>query len=571
MQALGSRDTAVAVHLRAPRWERSLRASLAARMEVIAVAALAIATVGSRLVTRSSYLYNWDSVQYALGVHRFDLVAHRPHPPGYLGYIVLGRLFTQLLGGHPDQGLVLLSAVAEALAAVLLYLAARATWGTFAGWAAAILFATSPLAWIYGGVALNYALEPAFAVAVLWACLRAGDGRGRGLVVAAVLTALAGAIRPTDELFLAAPLALAAWGTWSRGQRREVIAGGGALVLASLAWLLPLLAASGGLSTYLTASRELSSRASGTSAVWSAGLDGVGRNGAAVVAGLSTALGLVVPLGATYLLCRVLPTTRRTTAPARSAYPALAVAAVVPPLAVYVLVHIGQLGYLLLVLPALILPAGVALQELAVAMSRRHATTIAGALLALCVVANLAIFAVPAGGMRDQVAQHDIYVSTLLSMVQRYDPASTVLITSAEADGSYRLAQYYLAQYPVIAVGRDRQGRAGEMFAAGAEGRWHPTAPEYDLARFERAHPLALPAAARTVVILDRGALDLVGDRGTASPVLFGDEWRLWSIPAPAAGVSPVISGRYLYLDAARCPCRGAAATRPLPVPHEPV
>jgi len=570
MQALGSRDIAVAAPRRVPRGVHSIPAALTRPVEAAGLASLALITVLSRLLTRSTFLYNWDAVQYALGVHRFDLVAHRPHPPGYLGYIILGRLFTDLLGGHTEQGLILLSAVAEAVAAVLLYLAARDHWGAFAGWAAAILFATSPLAWIYGGVALNYALEPAFAVAVLWACLRAGDGNGRALVIAALMTALAGAIRPTDELFLAGPLALAAWRSWSRGGRRVILAAGVALVVGSLAWLLPLLVASGGPATYIGASRELSARASGTSAVWSAGLDGVGRNGAAVVAGLATALGLVVPLGATYLVCRLIPAAREGDTPRRSGYPALAAATMVPALAIYVMVHIGQLGYLLLVLPALVLPAGAAIQRLAATMSRTHATAIAGALLALCVLANVAIFAIPAGGMRDQVTQHDAYVSTLLGMVRRYDPATTVLITGAEADGSYRLVQYYLPEYPVVAVGRDRQGRAGEMFAAGAEGRWRPTAPEYDLARFDRAHPLTLPASTRTLVVLDREAIDLVGDRGTASPVLFGDEWRLWAITASPAA-SPVISGRYLYVDAATCPCHGAGLARPVPVPHRPL
>lgn len=570
MQAAGSRELHVASGIVASARSRATRFALATRVEFVAVVACALGTVVSRLATRSSFLYNWDSVQYALGVQRFDLVAHRPHPPGYPGYILLGRLITDVAGVRPEGGLILLSAVAEAIAVVLLFLAARATWGRFAGWAAALLFATSPLAWIYGGVALNYALEPAFAVAVMWACLRACGGDRRSLVVAAVMTALAGAIRPTDEVFLAAPLAWAAWRTWRRGERQGVVVAGAALAAVSLAWLVPLLRASGGIGPYMTASRELSLKASGTSAVWKTGLDGVSRNGIAVLAGLATALGLVVPLGGTYLVCRAVPAMRGAAPSRRSDYPALAAAVLVPATMVYVLIHIGQLGYLLLLLPALVLPAGMAMEWLAMTISRRHAAAIKGGMLALCMAANVAIFAIPAGGMRDQVVQHDAYVATLLATVRHYDPATTTLVTSAEADGSYRLAQYYLGDYPVIAVGRDRRGRAGEMFAVGGGQRWHPSAPEYDLGRFDRAGSLALPPQTETILVLDRAAIDLVGDRGAATVMLFGDDWRLWAFrPGPAA--IPVGAGRYVYFDAASCPCRGAAAAHSLPVPGQPL
>ena len=539
-------------------------------MEFVGVTLLALVTIATRFLTRGRVLFNWDSIQYALGVERFDMVAHRPHPPGYLGYIALGRVFTHVSGDHPEAGLALLSAVAEAAAVVLIYLAARAAWGRFGGWAAGLLFASSPLVWLYGSVALNYALEPAFVAAVLWAGVRACAGSRRALVVAALVTALAGAIRPTDEIFLAVPLAWAAGRTWQRGDRRALALAGAALVGASLAWLVPLLVATGGLRTYLAASSELSARASSTSALWKAGLPGVARNGTAVVAGLATALGLLVPLGAAHLVFRAVPGLRAGRLAASRDYVALAVATTVPALAVYVLVHIGQLGYLLLLLPAIMLPAGLALGSLATAISRPHAPALRAGLLVLCVTANIAIFALPVGGMLDQLTQRDAYAGSMLAAVRRYDPASTLLVTSAEADGSYRLAQYYLPQYRVVALGRDRRLHAGEMFAVGGAPGWRGTVPEYDLARFEHAGNLTVPAATRTVLILDAGAINLVGDRSMATLVPFGDSWDLWSVRLDR-GPDATVAGRYVYLDAADCPCRGATAARPLPIPHQPL
>jgi hypothetical protein len=67
------------------------------------------------LPMRSAYLVNWDSVNFALGLDEFDLAHHQPHPPGYIGYIVLGRLL-RTITGDANSALTLLSTIAGAAA-----------------------------------------------------------------------------------------------------------------------------------------------------------------------------------------------------------------------------------------------------------------------------------------------------------------------------------------------------------------------------------------------------------------------------------------------------------------------
>jgi Dolichyl-phosphate-mannose-protein mannosyltransferase len=568
MQALGPRSLPLGAAAPLARDRGLLRGLHLGAIEATAVLSLAALTIATRLAIRTEYLFNWDAVQFALGVQRFDIVAHRPHPPGYLGYILLGRALTGVSGGGAETGLVLLSALAESVAVVLAYSAARHLWGRFAGWAAAILLFTSPLFWFYGGTALSYALEPALSFAVLWTAYRACRGDGRALILGTVVAGLAGAIRPTDEAFLALPLAWAAWRTWHSGGRRPVVGAVAVLAATSFAWLVPLMVMSGGPARYLLASGELSARASDTSAVWKTGLYGLQLNGGAVLAGLALAIGLFAPLGLTYVLVRRLPGVARQldhlTGLDRD-YTVVTVALLVPTLVVYVLVHIGQLGYILLLLPALLLPAGVVLDGLARAtFSAARARQARVTLLATCALANVAIFALPQDGLHDQLLQHDAYVRAVVATVRAYDPATTVLLTSAEANGSYRLAQFYLPGYPVIAVGRDRHQHAGEIFSTAGG------APEYDLARFDRAGHFSLPVTTRTVVVLDRDAAALVGDRGLLSPLLFGDQWRAWTTGLSGAA-SPATFGDRVYISAADCPCRGAGRSAPAPVPNQPL
>src|SRR6202011_2355203 len=124
-------------------------------------------------------------------------------------------------------------------------------------------------------------------------------------------------------------------------------------------------------------------------------------------------------------------------------------------------------------------------------------------------------FAVGPNSTLAQLRDHDQYVSDLLPAASSYAAATTLIATDVEAQGSYRLAQYYLPGYAVAAVGRDRHGNAGEMYATAGP------LPEYTLAGFDRVHALALPQRA-ALLILDDAGLRSIGDRSRLDTVRFG-------------------------------------------------
>ena len=66
-----------------------------------------------RLPFGSEYLWAWDSVLYARALEDFDVSAGRPHPPGYLFYVLSARV-AAFLTGDANAGLVLVSIVAGA-------------------------------------------------------------------------------------------------------------------------------------------------------------------------------------------------------------------------------------------------------------------------------------------------------------------------------------------------------------------------------------------------------------------------------------------------------------------------
>ena len=60
--------------------------------------ALALVFLALHLPYLPSSLEDLDSINFALGVHRFDVVHHRPHPPGYPVFVVAAKISRLLIG-----------------------------------------------------------------------------------------------------------------------------------------------------------------------------------------------------------------------------------------------------------------------------------------------------------------------------------------------------------------------------------------------------------------------------------------------------------------------------------------
>ena len=79
-------------------------------------AALAAAVVALliRLPFTMDRMWDHDSVQFALGVERYDLLAHHPHPPGYPLWIGILKVLAAL-GIDPLHGMVGLAILGGAI------------------------------------------------------------------------------------------------------------------------------------------------------------------------------------------------------------------------------------------------------------------------------------------------------------------------------------------------------------------------------------------------------------------------------------------------------------------------
>ena len=70
-----------------------------------------------RLLFSARYLYHWDSVNFAFGLHHYDVRLGQPHVPGYILYVAAAWL-VNAVAGDANRAMVLLSALGSGLLTV---------------------------------------------------------------------------------------------------------------------------------------------------------------------------------------------------------------------------------------------------------------------------------------------------------------------------------------------------------------------------------------------------------------------------------------------------------------------
>jgi len=221
------------------------------------------AVAATRFLFRSHFLYDLDSVDFALGMRRFDPHVYQPHPPGYFLYICLGRLFNTIFH-DPNLALVALSILASCGLVLVIYQMALEWFDQRAARFAGLLFLFSPLAWFHGTVALTYIVGAFFSALFGYLCWHVDRGRPGFLLPAAIVLGIAAGVRPSSFVFLL-PLFLFS-------VRRTTLPGkalaSAALLLTLAAWFVPMIVASGGLKSYFGALFMLWHLVPGKKTVW---------------------------------------------------------------------------------------------------------------------------------------------------------------------------------------------------------------------------------------------------------------------------------------------------------------
>ncbi|MFW6074222.1 MAG: ArnT family glycosyltransferase [Chloroflexota bacterium] len=455
------------------------------RIDATISALIFIAFFAVRLPFQSRYPVNWDAVQFVLGTQAFDLTGHQPHPPGYIGYILLGRIMN-FVTGDPNTSLTLISVIGGAVAPAALYRLALYFMSRGLAIMTAIAFGSSMLVWYYSEVALTYSVELALSLLVLWMAYRALHSLQPGdLYTATLLLSLLGAMRQSALLILVPVWLYVIW----RYPRRTGVISIGLMGVATLAWLGPLLWLAGGPLTYLRESRALADLVGSNASFLSINPGGMAQSFAFVTVGLvlGANLGLLIFLIARRRTQRFWNRFNRREQLFFGLW-------AVPALFTFLIGHTGQVGYVLVILPIPYIWMGMALATLQQRRQRadkdNHATYRAivgkwvpiGIVLAFAIINSIGFVVVPRGinsatpdsvpfdTRQFDIGANDAHWSEMTEVINQYEPDATAILTTIggpRVSGSFRHLSYLVPEYKTYGLGKDRDDKAfGPLFVS---------------------------------------------------------------------------------------------------------
>ncbi len=222
---------------------------------LLGLAALA-GVVALRVLTLAPDTWEWDELLFGAAARDgVDVRLNHPHAPGFPLFVFPARLLV-LLGASPFGATLGIAAVAGVAAVVLVVLLARELGaGREESLWAGILWAFIPAVWLHSVRPLSDAPgAAAFFLATLLVLRASRDAEGKSLAAAAVAVGAAFAVRPHVALALLPVSLFAAREALRRpfGRRRAVVAAAAGLAAGVLPYV-PVVAASGGIRSYLAA------------------------------------------------------------------------------------------------------------------------------------------------------------------------------------------------------------------------------------------------------------------------------------------------------------------------------
>jgi 4-amino-4-deoxy-L-arabinose transferase-like glycosyltransferase len=349
-----------------------------------------VALFGLALLTRVPFattnLYAPDSVLYARGMEAFDPFDQRPQPPGYLWYILLLRAI-DLTTHDPNRAMTIVSALAGAATVSLVYLLAARLYDERTAKVSALFVLTAVTFWAYGGVAYPYTLLAALTVLcalLFWRALdpaAARPRRGLRLVVASAAWGLAIGFRSDLAIFLAPLWLLAA----TRARLAAAALSAGVVAVLVGLWVVASGLADGGIARFLEAVQSQSKFVDDRYSIFGNGPIAIYRNTYELARFLGRGLYFLIPLVAVTLISAE---ARRVEL--RDRWRTLFMLLwTLAPLPFYVLVHVGEYGYVFSMLPGLAIFA--ARGAIALAKGLRMPRTFKW-IVAAVVLGNAAIF-----------------------------------------------------------------------------------------------------------------------------------------------------------------------------------
>jgi len=292
----------------------------------------------------SHWPFNWDAAQFTLGVTHFSIHMHQPHPPGYPIFILVGKTLAVIMAPH--TALVLESMVFGLGAVLGMYSLILAVWKKpWLAMAVSLLWLVNPLFWLYRETALTYSIDACVSVILAYfTWLSVQTHQPRYVYLSVGVLAIAAGFRPSLAVLF---LPMVAWQYLLHIRHRQwrlLLRASGIGISIVLAWLIPLVIAADGLDQYRIDSANLYTLSAANASIFA---------GANWQLTWQQTIYVFTTLFEAYNVVTIFIVIGAVLVVRQRSYAMMwwMVVWSLPSLLIYCLVHFGQLGYALTIMP----------------------------------------------------------------------------------------------------------------------------------------------------------------------------------------------------------------------------
>lgn len=503
----------------------------------------------------AKYLYNWDSVQFALALEHFSVADHTPHPPGYPLFVLTGKLFQYFL---PDANAAFIAtSFLFALGTLILfYFLARQFFSRRQALALTLLYLSCPVLLGNSLVALSYTAEGFFGLALAflgWLVIKSARAQNQlwpvWLLLSAAVSSLALGYREGVLVYFL-PLYVYALYCLVRHLKAKtstkmvyLTCWVAIFLLLTAVWYFPFLKLAGGWAVYHQAVSLQSRIVIWPNTLWGGGLTAFWLN----IQVLLVVLFYGFPLGWVVLLFFLAK---------KEAFKASWWKSsgrffwlwILPALIFLATIYIRRSGYVLVILPAFYLLLGWAW--------RKFMPVQRLGLWLILFLANLYFFFwIPQAPLSyGEIRRHDRMTADRISLVrENFRPDDTLVLASDDFNNGWRQAMYYLSEYHVV-----RHGWLAKEHMVGIPKLYYLASLDHPCYRIQEGYEhrsrylnaLTVPPQVKNVVIWDKNMADFCLAQKTLKTMTtsVSGQPEIWAVPVRGRSTQIILIPPYYFI-----------------------
>lgn len=406
-------------------------------------------TVISRIPFISKYLFDWDSVGFALSFSDFNIALSQPQSPGYIFFVAFGKL-VNLIFNDPNLTMIVINILFSILTVIVIYFLAKQMFSRTFALIASILLVFNPIFWFYGEIAAIYMSQALFASLIAYTSYQVLKGDNRFLYISAVVLGLSGGFRQ-DMLIFMFPLWLFCL-IYQCRDLKKIVKIFTVLIVSAALWFIPTIILAGGLENYLLISKKLFTiHFSSSSILYGATITQHLTMVAKIIfwsvvgLGISSALILI-----TYILYKIPRIKLSQFKNLKFIFIALWI---IPTFIFYLLIYFAKPGYLLIYLPTFTLIMSYVIINFSSDLNRKFnripKNYFISILFLIVLIPGIMQFVYPSesGIYYVRIQSEDANFQNIYDSIENFSPANTVIFVDNEIN--WRKTLYYFPDYEI--------------------------------------------------------------------------------------------------------------------------